>query len=262
MKKTFVIGDVHGCLDTFDRLLKRIKFDKKQHGLWLVGDILNRGPDSLGMLRRAIKLEKKLGERFRMVLGNHELHLLGVAAGARRLRGGDTLDEILNAPDRGELLAWLRNRHFAYAKNGYLLVHAGLLPHWSQKDALIAARKLEKRLRKGRHRKPFNPRRGSRSQQALTRVRMLDRRTRICNYTGTPEDAPKRLEPWYKSWVRQRNKNETPVTVVFGHWAALGQRQGGKGTRHWISLDSGCVHGRELTALRLTDGKLYREPAR
>lgn len=254
MSKTFVVGDVHGCLHAFERLLERIEFNPKRHGLWLVGDIVNRGPDSLAMLRRAIKLERKMGERFRMVLGNHEMHLLGVAAGYRRLRAGDTLNEILDAADSNDLLAWLRKRPFAYWESGYLLVHAGLLPQWSRKRTKSIAQRLERQLRKRKGRQLLDPHKAHPMVDVFTRLRMLDRKTRSSGYSGSPENAPAGLEPWYESWVRRQRKAEKPTTVLFGHWAALGQRHGGHGTRKWISLDSGCVYGRSLSAVRLPKG--------
>ncbi len=260
MRKTFVVGDIHGCLGTFERLLEEARFDVDRHRLWLVGDIVNRGPDSLGMLRRARQLHEEMGSRFRMVLGNHDLHLLAVADRASRQRPKDTFTEILTAPDRGGLLGWLRRRKLAHLQNGYLLVHAGILPTWTLDEIMVAARQLEKRLRKGN--KSLSQRGASRSMAALTRIRMLDSRSRMSTYSGTPEEAPRTLKPWFKLWQRRHIPGEAPLTILFGHWAALGQRSGGKGPRHWISLDSGCVYGRDLSALRLPDGKLFTTPFR
>ncbi len=261
MGKTYVVGDVHGCLDAFDTMLELVKFNRKKDRLWLVGDIVNRGPDSLGMLRRAIKLERKMGDRFQMVLGNHEIHLLKVDLGLTELRAKDTLDDILEADDRGQLLAWLRQRPLVHFEDGYLVTHAGLLPHWSLGEAIATARKLEKRLRKGKGRKLLRPRSSSRALDTFTKVRMLDKRARTSPFNGEPEAAPKGLEPWFKQWVSLRSKEEQRLTVCFGHWAALGQRTGGKGSRRWISLDGGCTYGRTLCAIQLPGGSLFEVTA-
>lgn len=255
MIRTFVIGDIHGCRKTFDRLLERCEFDPKSDRLWLVGDLVNRGPDSLRMLRRARKLHRKMGSRFRMVLGNHDIHLLARADGIRRPRAKDTLDELLAAPDAPELLAWLRRRKLAHFEDGYLMVHAGLLPEWDLKTSLKAASKLRKRLGSGKK----LPNREPRSLRILTRIRMVDPRRGLSTFSGPPEEAPSKLVSWFDAWSRAAAKTDDPITVLFGHWAALGQRSGGKKRRRWISLDSGCVYGRHLTALRLPDQKIIQQ---
>ncbi len=256
MSETFVVGDVHGCLDQFEALLKECQFRPKRDRLWLVGDIVNRGPASLAMLRRAVKLEQELGSRFAMVLGNHEIHLLKVALGLARQRRKDTLDAILEADDRKDLLRWLRHRPLAHSEGEFLMVHAGLLPHWSASDASSLARRLEVRLRKGEGKGLLRRRHATRSLGVLTRIRMLDQQGKRSSFNGSPAEAPKALEPWFKQWVKGRSKTEARCTVLFGHWAALGQREGGKGRRRWISLDSGCVYGRQLSALRLSDRRI------
>lgn len=255
MKRTFVIGDVHGCRKTFDRLLKRCEFDTRTDRLWLVGDLVNRGPDSLAMLRRAYKLHRRMGSRFRMVLGNHDIHLLARADGIRGPRAKDTLDETLAAPDAPELLSWLRRRKVTHFEDGYLLVHAGLLPEWDLKTSLKAGAKLRKRLGSGKK----LPNREPRSLRILTRIRMVDPRRGLSTFSGPPEEAPKKLVSWFDAWEQGAARTDEPITVLFGHWAALGQRTGGKKRRRWISLDSGCVYGRHLTALRLPDEKIIRQ---
>src|SRR5690242_5228031 len=139
----FAIGDLQGCYRPFRQLLDRIRFDPAMDKLWLVGDIVNRGPDSLATLR----FVKELGSAALAVLGNHDLHLLMVSEGFARLHRNDTLDDILSAPDRHELLDWLRHREILHAEGGYILVHAGLLPAWSAQKAVKLARSVEQRLR-------------------------------------------------------------------------------------------------------------------
>ena len=139
----YAVGDIQGCYVELQQLLEQIRFDPAQDKLWLVGDLVNRGPDSLQVLR----LVKSLGDSAISVLGNHDLHLLAVAEGAAELHRTDTLDEILSAPDRDELLFWLRQQKMLHAEGDYVLVHAGLLPQWSVKQAAGLAREVENALR-------------------------------------------------------------------------------------------------------------------
>jgi len=139
----YAVGDVQGCYAELQQLLEQVRFDPAQDKLWLVGDLVNRGPGSLEVLR----LVKSLGDSAITVLGNHDLHLLAVAEGVAELHRTDTLDEILAAPDRGELLYWLRNQRLLHAQDGYVLVHAGLLPQWSVAQAGSLAREVETALR-------------------------------------------------------------------------------------------------------------------
>ena len=143
----YVIGDVQGCYDEFRHLLDLIAFDPSRDRVWLVGDLVNRGPDSLGVLRGV----KALGAAALMVLGNHDLHLLTVAAGHRKAHRHDTLDTILRAPDRDELLTWLRTRPLVVREDNLLLVHAGLLPSWTSATALMLSREVEAMLRSDAH---------------------------------------------------------------------------------------------------------------
>src|SRR3972149_3437705 len=141
----YAVGDIQGCYTELRQMLEQIRFDPAQDKLWLVGDLVNRGPGSLEVLR----LVKSLGDSAITVLGNHDLHLLAVAEGVAELHHADTLDEILNAPDRDELLHWLRNQRLLHAQDGYVLVHAGLLPQWSVAQAESLAREVETALRDG-----------------------------------------------------------------------------------------------------------------
>ncbi|TAN74748.1 MAG: symmetrical bis(5'-nucleosyl)-tetraphosphatase, partial [Gallionella sp.] len=145
----YAVGDVQGCHAELVQLLEAIRFDVAADRLWLVGDLVNRGPDSLAVLR----LVKSLGDSAVTVLGNHDLHLLAVAEGVASLHHSDTLDDILNAPDRGELLAWLRNQRLLHVEDDFVLVHAGLLPCWTVEQAAKLAREVEDELRGDKHHK-------------------------------------------------------------------------------------------------------------
>lgn len=263
---TYAIGDVHGCYRTLRRLLDRIGFDHRTDRLWMVGDLVNRGPRSLQVLRWAAGQ----GDRLIVVLGNHDLHLLARSAGVARARRRDTLDEILETRDRDDLLAWLRGRPLLHREDGFLLVHAGLLPGWTPGQAETLAREAESELRGPRPGRllatlrddPPHPwraglSRGARRRLALaamTRLRTLTAGGRLCaDFSGPPAEAPRGCRPWFDAPERE----SAGETILFGHWAALGllRRDGLAG------LDTGCAWGRELTALRLDDGKLFQEPA-
>ncbi len=263
---TFAIGDVHGCFVTLQRLLRRIAFDPRQDRLWFVGDLVNRGPRSLEVLRWAAAQ----GDRIVVVLGNHDLHLLARAAGVAEARKRDSLETVLEAPDRDELLHWLQNRPLVHREGEALLVHAGLFPRWSPACAEHLAREVEERLRGSNAPKllaAIEQKTAERWQDDLTgrdrvrtalagfaRLRTLDAEARMCpDFSGPPEEAPKGCRPWFSFAGRQ----SAGVLVIFGHWAALGL----KIEEGIAALDSGCAWGRELTALRLDDGKIFQEPA-
>lgn len=258
---TFVLGDIHGCFATLERLLEALRIDWERDRLWLVGDLVNRGPASLETLRWARRTAARLGSRFVSVLGNHDLHLLGrdlgVAAPGRR----DTLDEVLAAADRRELVEWLAGRPFVHRDRDALLVHAGLLPTWSRDDAESLGRSAARRLadpgeRRGlleemREAEPVSA--SARAAAVFTRVRTLDRSETLSSFSGTPGSAPAGFRPWFE--LPGRWREATPV--LFGHWAALGLYRG-DGV---VGLDSGCVWGRALSALRLEDGTIHQQPA-
>jgi bis(5'-nucleosyl)-tetraphosphatase (symmetrical) len=263
---TYAIGDVHGYYATLRRLVDRLRFDPAGDRLWFVGDLVNRGPASLEVLRWVAGL----GDGAVTVLGNHDLHLLARALGIAEARRRDTLDSILGAPDCDDLLLWLRNRPLVHREAGFLLVHAGLFPAWSAAKAERLAREVEEALRGdrlaellslGRRKRPMRWRKEltglERLEVALagfTTLRTLDAEGRsIPDYSGAPELAPKGARPWFAVEER-RSRDET---VVFGHWAALGlHREPGL-----AGLDTGCAWGRNLTAMRLEDGELIQEPA-
>ena len=260
---TYAIGDVQGCYSALRRLLDKCRFDPACDRLWLIGDLVNRGPQSLAVLR----FVKNLGAHAVTLLGNHDLHLLVVAAGHVKPHRGDTLAAILRAPDRDELLDWLRHRKMMHAGAGYAMVHAGLLPQWSIPKALKLAREVEAALRGDayddflRHMYGNQPDRWRDDLTGIARLRVITNvmtRLRICTvdgrmefaHKGKPVNLPRGFMPWY-SVPRRRNRG-TPV--IFGHWAALGLYTGS----NVFALDTGCVWGRALSALRLSDQLLLQ----
>lgn len=260
---TYAIGDVQGCYDQLMRLLERCDYDESRDRLWFVGDLVNRGPQSLATAR----FVKALGERAITVLGNHDLSLLVVAAGAHKGHASDTFDDILAAPDRDELLDWLRRQKMMHVENGYAMVHAGLLPQWSIERALALAAETEAALRgPGSYELLHNlygnePTRWSETLTGYNRLRIIVNamtRMRLVAPDGTLQfghklgldTAPADYLPWYDA--PERASRDTPV--IFGHWAALGLLV----RDDVIGLDSGCVWGRELSALRLEDRRLIQ----
>lgn len=260
---TYAIGDIQGCYDQLRQLLDRVAFDPARDTLWLAGDIVNRGPQTLAVLR----FLRGLGDRAVITLGNHDLHLLVVAAGVRKPHPGDTLDDLLAAPDRDELLDWLRQQRLMHAGAGYAMVHAGLLPQWSVPQALELAREVEAVLRGPecnhflQHLYGNEPRRWQDDLAGYDRLRIVVNamtRLRLCTADGTMEfahkaalaDAPAGYVPWFE--LPDRASRGTPL--IFGHWAALGLVL----RDDLLGIDSGCVWGRQLTAVRLEDRKVYQ----
>lgn len=258
--KTWAIGDVHGCYGTLEKLLDKIPFKEKRDHLWLVGDLVNRGQYSLEVLRWARRRQEELGPRFQMVLGNHDLHLLAVHRGYSKVRGGDTLKPLLKAKDASDLVGWLAAQPLLHLANQWILVHAGLLPHWSGKRARRIALRLEEELRgdggrpllarKPRHKLPKGYKKLRRQLAVLTRVRMFHPNGALSRYSGPPKRAPKSLTPWYASADARWRKR----TVVCGHWAAQGLYLEDR----LLALDSACAWGGKLSALRLEDRKLVQ----
>jgi bis(5'-nucleosyl)-tetraphosphatase (symmetrical) len=263
---TYAIGDVQGCYVELTRLVKRVKFQPRKDQLWLVGDLVNRGPQSLEVLR----LVKDLGESAVTVLGNHDLHLLSCAHGVREPKRGDTFQDVLEAPDRDELIAWLLTRPFLHHEGDYVMVHAGLHPSWDVPRSEAIAGELASALRadprglletlRGKEAPPRwrDSFRGADRLRAiaavLTRIRACNAEGTLCvDFSGPPDEAPHGCRPWFE-WPGAYSDE---ATVVCGHWSALGLRI----EPHVVALDTGCVWGRELTAMRLDDGELFREPA-
>jgi bis(5'-nucleosyl)-tetraphosphatase (symmetrical) len=251
----YAIGDIQGCCDELRALLTRISFSADRDRVWLVGDLVNRGPQSLETLR----FVRALGDNVVVVLGNHDLHLLAIACGCRTARRSDTLDEILQAPDRDTLLEWLATRPLAHFEAGDLLVHAGVVPQWTVETTLSLAREVELALRNDpRH--LFDHMYGDEPDlwsaalegqdrlrfaiNVLTRMRVCTKEGRInLRLKGKPPAAGSPWLPWFD--VESRGTRAT--RVVFGHWSALGLVM----RDDVIGLDSGCVWGGALTAVDL-----------
>ena len=257
----YLIGDVQGCDEALGRLLHTIDFSPSRDTLYLLGDLVNRGPDSVAVLRRLMALDGSA----RCVLGNHDLHALAVAAGVRRPSRMDTLQGLLLADDRESLLAWLRQQALALQAHGVLMVHAGVLPQWSAADTLTHAAELQAVLR-GPGWVEFlggmygnEPTRWDDGLQGLARLRVIVNaltRLRFCAADGTMEfdtkegagGAPAGFMPWFDVPGRRT----TGDVVAFGHWSTLGWLN----RPEVIALDSGCVWGGCLSALRLqADGQ-------
>jgi bis(5'-nucleosyl)-tetraphosphatase (symmetrical) len=253
---TYAIGDVQGCYDELQRLLEQLRFDPAADRLWFVGDLINRGPKSLEVLR----LVKGLGASAVCVLGNHDLHLLAVSEGNLLHFKDDTVDEILAAPDREELLDWLRRRPLMHREHGFNLLHAGLPPQWDIPTALRRAREVEEVLQgPGFHafcqRMYGNqPDRWDDSLGGVERLRYITNcfsRLRFCDAEGRlhlqdkgpPGNQQSGILPWFE--IPNRASRHEPI--LFGHWSTLGFRH----SHNTWALDSGCLWGGRLTALRL-----------
>lgn len=265
----YAIGDLQGCYDPLLRLLDHLKFDDTVDRLWFVGDLVNRGPASLEVLRfiRALSLEPII------TLGNHDLHLLGSLFADTPWKGhDDTIQLVLAAPDREELGHWLRQQKILHysAQFNVVMCHAGIAPIWNWEQARDYAQELEDVL-SGEHYKEFlnhmygnQPNDWSEKLTGFQRLRMITNyftRMRFCDgqgrlnldYKGTLEDAPPNLYPWYNLPGRK----EIEPDIVFGHWAALG----GKSPHSKIhAIDTGCLWGGPLTALRLQDRQRFSVP--
>lgn len=252
---TWVIGDVHGCHKELKRLFAQLDFDHDRDALWMTGDLVNRGPRSAEVLRWCRKREAALGVRFQCVVGNHDLHAIALHLKVGRRRSQDTLTDLLAAEDRDELFDWLLRRPFLVQRQGTLLVHAGVLPDWTPEHAEQIAVQLHHRLvgdPVGFIKGKMSPAKRE-AVGALTRMRTLDEKGRQDGYSGSLEDLPKRLTPWFR--VAGRRTAYTPI--VCGHWAAIGLHREANVT----TLDTGCAWGGALTALRLEDGAVIQEPS-
>ena len=251
---TWAIGDVHGCFRTLEALIRRLDLDVRRDRLWMVGDLVNRGPNSLEVLRWARAMNDEIGDRFQAVLGNHDLHLIARGLGVAEPRPRDTLEEVLEAPDGPELIEWLRRRSFVHFERikdtDFVLVHAGLRPGWTPKQAAEAGERLATQLQ-GPEAAHLLRHRYNATLTTFTSMRMLDSKTRPDGYSGSPEEAPTGLAPWFAVDPRACPGH----TVVCGHWAALGLRL----WEHLIALDSGCVWSGKLTAVRLDDRRVAQK---
>ncbi len=255
---TYAIGDLQGCNTQLTALLEKIDAHSPDAQLIFVGDIVNRGPQSLAALRQV----RALGKRARIVLGNHDLNLLAVASGLRKPHASDTMDDILQASDRDDLLTWLRHQPLALEQDGHLCVHAGVLPQWTMQQTLYLSREVEAALQ-GAEWVEFlktmygnTPAQWNDALQGADRLRVIVNaltRVRFCHPDASMDfktaegldSAPAGLVPWFD--LPDRKTAGTPV--VFGHWSTLGLML----RTDLIGLDTGCVWGGKLTAVNLQD---------
>jgi bis(5'-nucleosyl)-tetraphosphatase (symmetrical) len=262
----YVVGDIQGCLAEFQSLLELIAFDAARDRLWLVGDLVNRGPDSLGVMRAVMAM----GDAAVTVLGNHDLHLLIVAAGHRRPHRMDTLQPILDAPDRAALLTWLRTRPLVVREDEFLFVHAGLLPSWTPATAVMLSREVEAVLASAAHddflRNLYgdSPTRWDEEPTGHDRLRVIVNactRLRYCTADDTMELGEKRgpahAPAGFLPWFAQPERKSAVAKVFCGHWSSLELMLAPR----VAMLDSGCVWGGTLTALRLEDSRLFQVPS-
>lgn len=254
----YAIGDIQGCYDDLLRLLDTIEFDKNIDQLWFAGDLVNRGPKSLETLR----FVKSLGSSAVTVLGNHDLHLLATAYKQRTLRKKDSLTDILQAPDCEELLTWLRHRPFFHYNDDFCLLHAGLPPQWDFEKTKLMAEKAEQMLQGPKYKTFFKNMYGDKPNRWNSRLKGIEKirfivncftRIRYCDKSGRLDfknsgaigTQPNDLMPWFTA-PNRKSKN---MAVIFGHWSTLGYYQG----YNCYAIDTGCLWGGQLTALKLGD---------
>ena len=262
----YCIGDLQGCNAPFQRLMEKIDFSPSRDALVVLGDLVNRGPDSLGVLRSL----RALGGSAHCLLGNHDLHLLAVATGIRAPGRRDTLQGVLQAPDRDALLDWLRHRNMAIHTHGWLMVHAGVLPQWTLAQTLALAAELEAVLR-GPDLKDFlssmygdTPAQWHDSLQGADRLRVVVNaltRLRFCTNEGAMEfSANSGIDsgpPGYRPWFELPHRATVGIPMAFGHWSALVSSTHGTNELptqlrcNTLPLDTGCVWGNCLTAAKL-----------
>jgi bis(5'-nucleosyl)-tetraphosphatase (symmetrical) len=257
MSKIYAVGDIQGCAPSLKSLIKKIPAKSK---MIFLGDLVNRGPDSLGTLRLLKQLQEE--QRIECILGNHDLHLLAVDAGIRKTKGLDTVQTILDAPDRAELMNWLRHRPMALSNGKILTVHAGVLPQWDMGQTIECAQEVEKALRKKNYKEFLGnmygntPNKWSNSLKGYERLRVITNaltRIRFCTPSGMMEfeskegfeSGPKGYIPWFK--VPKRKTQE--ALIYFGHWSTLGLLR----EKNVIGLDTGCVWGGKLTAMEIAE---------
>ncbi|NOQ64604.1 MAG: symmetrical bis(5'-nucleosyl)-tetraphosphatase [Methyloprofundus sp.] len=258
----YAVGDIQGCYDDLQRLLKKIEFNPKKDQIWFVGDLVNRGPKSLETLR----FVKSLGDAAISVLGNHDLHLLALAYGTSPFKAKDTLQPILDADDKDELLDWLRHRPLFHYDKDFCLLHAGLPPQWDFAMAKKMAAKVEKVLRGDDYLDFFKVMYGNtpnhwneklKHQEQLrftvncfTRMRFCDKKGHLdFEHSGPLGSQPDHLIPWFDL----PHRKNTDLTIIFGHWSAIGYHE----SKQCYAIDTGCLWGGQLTALKL-DKKMQR----
>ncbi len=271
---TYAIGDLQGCYSELKDLLDTINFDATKDRLWFVGDLVNRGPESLACL----EFVKSLGDSARSVLGNHDLHLLAVANNIRKPHKKDTLDEILNADNANELLSWVRGLPLLVhdSELDFTMIHAGLPPQWSLEQARELTQETAAMLRSGHYHDFLAHMYGNEPVSwsdslighdryryiinCLTRVRYLDSAGHYdLSEKSTPGKQPKSLTPWYAVRNRKTKNNK----IIFGHWSTVTLGEETNFRQHNVyPLDTGCLWGGDMTAMRLEDEKLFSVPSR
>ena len=262
---TYAIGDIQGCYAEFSKLLETVRFDPGSDCLWLLGDLVNRGPESL----RVVQLVRSLSQSVVTVLGNHDLHFLAIHLGGHSMNKNDTFVDLLESEEADEIADWYCQQPLIVADPGlgYAMVHAGIPHIWSLERAMAYAAEVEEVIRGEKRAEYFRDMYGNRPDHwsdqfrgidrlrvvtnYLTRMRLLDPNARMnFSHKGSLSDAPEGWRPWYELRVQQ----PLPIKLLFGHWAAL---EGGTGFADVIGLDTGCVWGRELTALCLETGERH-----
>ncbi|WP_457665306.1 symmetrical bis(5'-nucleosyl)-tetraphosphatase [Thiolapillus sp.] len=254
----YAIGDIQGCYDELQALLEQLRFDPADDRLWFVGDLVNRGPRSLDTLR----FVSSLGDRAITVLGNHDLHLLALASGNKRFKDSDHLNQVLDAPDRDELISWLRHRPLMHheKKLNFTMIHAGLPPQWNLATAQACAREVEAVLRGPDYREFFDQMYGNKPNRwdpdlegmdrlrfitnCFTRLRFVTKKGKLkLKLKGTPLGQKKKYIPWFNHPHRLTRNDR----ILFGHWSTLGYQH----RQNTWALDTGCLWGGALTALRI-----------
>ena len=269
---TWVVGDIQGCKGPLKRLLKRVKFSWDRDRLWCTGDLVNRGPRCLKTLRWFYKHR----ENIQIVLGNHDLHLLAIAAGAKSLGRKDTLGPIIEAPDGPTLLSWLRQQPLIHHERDVTLVHAGIPPQWSIAEAIVHAREVEEALRSDAactflaQMYGDLPNVWSEELAGMERLRIITNyltRMRYCYADGrldliskgplTDPGGPAAEDDALDAWFNHKKRKARDDTIIFGHWASL---RGHTSTPTAIGLDTGCVWGNSMTLYCVESGERVEEP--
>ena len=262
---TYAIGDLQGCFFSFQALLKQIQFNPERDRLWFVGDLINRGAGSLDVMRWMLQHQSSVVT----VLGNHDLHTLVVAEGFVSAHRSDTIQALLDAPDAPELLGWLRQQPLVHFERGYLMVHAGLLPDWTVDQAVALGAEVQLALQAPNYREFLqhmygnDPKRWDDGLTGWDRLRVITNamtRLRICSadgemefkFKGELQNIPDGYQPWFE--LSHRASVNTPI--VFGHWSALGLQH----KNNVYSLDTGCLWGGHLSAMRLEDRQIFQVP--
>jgi bis(5'-nucleosyl)-tetraphosphatase (symmetrical) len=268
---TYAIGDLQGCYDELRALLREISFRENRDRLWFTGDLVNRGPASLEVLR----FVRALGDRAVTVLGNHDLHLLASAAKGTA-RPKDTFHDVLAADDREEILTWLRSQPLVHRDTslGYAMVHAGFPPQWTLAESLSRAREVERCLasetRDEFYTKMYGdtPNRWSNALTGWPRLRFITNaltRMRFCRDDGaidmSAKGPPRSRRDGFRPWYEMPGRRTRRSRIVFGHWATLHLEAADTHLHGVFALDTGCVWGRDLTAMRLDDGRMFRVPS-